>query len=819
MISQSLHEGWALEILGKNRKYPAKVPGTVYGALLEAGAMEDPFWRDNELKALQVMEDDFLFETAFVPAEGMLQCQNVYLRFEGIDTLGEVSLNGVPLGQTDNMYRTWEFEAAHLLREGENVLRVKLSSPTRFIREHYNPQKADGTSDAMRGFPALRKAHCMFGWDWGPRLPDAGIFRPVTLLGDEGAYIREVRVRQKHADGKVELSLGLSASSTAKGGRFTAELVDPAGNAKAFSTAPMALTVENPRLWWPRGYQPGAAGPSGSGGQPLYTVKVKALSQEGQVLDLWERKIGLRTATMHIEKDEYGESFAHEINGVQIFAMGADYIPEDNLLGRVTLERTRRLLEDCCAANFNTIRVWGGGYYPDDWFYDICDELGLLVWQDCMFACATYELTPAFSRNIQAEIADNVKRLRHHPSLALWCGNNEMEMFVEEGLWGGSPRQKADYIRMYEYIIPKVIQEQDPDAFYWPASPSSGGGFDDPNGRSRGDVHDWSVWHGMRPFADYRKGACRYLSEFGFESFPCLKTVETFTLPEDRNLFSYVMEKHQRCAHGSALTMAYLQQMYLYPTSFETALYASQLLQAEAVRYGVEHMRRQRGLCMGTLYWQLNDCWPGASWSSIDCTGRWKALHYFAKRFFAPVLLSCQEEGMLTQNPDINAEPYDMEKSIRLAITNDTLKPRQFVTKWALRDRLGRVKREETICLSVNPLQSVTLPKTHLPEADIFQDYVSYHLYELGRELSSGTVIFSLPKFFHFADPRLGLRLEGDEIVVTAGAYARGVEIQNGAEDLLLSDNYFDMNPGERRVKILRGEPFGLRARSVYDIR
>ena len=233
----------------------------------------------------------------------------------------------------------------------------------------------------------------------------------------------------------------------------------------------MALTVENPRLWWPRGYQPGAAGPSGSGGQPLYTVKVKALSQEGQVLDLWERKIGLRTATMHIEKDEYGESFAHEINGVQIFAMGADYIPEDNLLGRVTLERTRRLLEDCCAANFNTIRVWGGGYYPDDWFYDICDELGLLVWQDCMFACATYELTPAFSRNIQAEIADNVKRLRHHPSLALWCGNNEMEMFVEEGLWGGSPRQKADYIRMYEYIIPKVIQEQDPDAFYWPASP------------------------------------------------------------------------------------------------------------------------------------------------------------------------------------------------------------------------------------------------------------------------------------------------------------------------------------------------------------
>lgn len=810
MKQLSLNGPWTLDIPGSAfMAVPADVPGSVYHDLLAAGRIPDPFYRDNETEALKLMEYDFHYSRAFRVDGELLDCGAVLLRCEGLDTLAAVYINGAEAGRADNMHRVWEFDVKDLLREGENNIAVHFASPTKFIRESYAADPADGTADAMEGFPSLRKAHCMFGWDWGPRLPDAGIFRPVTLLGDEGAYIREVRVRQKHADGKVELSLGLSASSTAKGVRFTAELVDPDGNAKAFSTVPMALTVENPQLWWPRGY----------GGQPLYTVKVKALSQEGRVLDMWERKIGLRTATMHIEKDASGESFAHEINGVQVFAMGADYIPEDNLLGRVTPERTRRLLEDCCAANFNTIRVWGGGYYPDDWFYDVCDELGLLVWQDCMFACATYELTPAFSRNIQAEIAYNVKRLRHHPSLALWCGNNEMEMFVEEGLWGGSPRQKADYIRMYEYIIPKVVQEQDPDAFYWPASPSSGGGFDDPNGRSRGDIHDWSVWHGMRPFADYRKGACRYLSEFGFESFPCLKTVETFTLPEDRNLFSYVMEKHQRCAHGSALTMAYLQQMYLYPASFETALYASQLLQAEAVRYGVEHMRRQRGLCMGTLYWQLNDCWPGASWSSIDCTGRWKALHYFAKRFFAPVLLSCQEEGMLTQNPNINAEPYDMEKSIRLAVTNDTLKPRQFVAKWALRDRLGRVKREETICLSVNPLQSVTLPKTHLPEADIFQDYVSYHLYELGRELSSGTVIFSLPKFFQFADPRLGLRLEGDEIVVTAGAYARGVEIQNGAEDLLLSDNYFDMNPGERRVEILRGEPFGLRARSVYDIR
>jgi len=808
MITQSLHDGWTLQTAKNRKKVPATVPGSVYSDLLAAGEMQDPFWRDNELEALARMEDDFTYETTFVPQEGMLGCQSVYLRFEGIDTLGEVSLNGVPLGQVQNMHRCYEFEVRHLLREGENALRVQLYSPTRYIRERYDPQKADGTSDAMRGFTNLRKAHCMFGWDWGPRLPDAGIWRPVTLLGDEGAYIREVRVRQKHQDGKVELSLGLSVSSTAKDVTFTAELTDPQGNVTAFPETYMRLVIEEPQLWWPRGY----------GEQPLYTVKVCALS-DGKILDTWERRIGLRTATMHIEKDEFGESFAHEINGLPIFAMGADYIPEDNIRSRVTPERTRRLLEDCAAANFNCIRVWGGGTYPDDTFYDICDELGLLVWQDCMFACGTYELTPEFSRNIQEEIADNVKRLRHHPSLALWCGNNEMEMFVDMGMWAPTPRHKADYIRMYEYIIPKVIKENAPDAFYWPASPSSGGGFDDPNGHSRGDVHDWGIWHGMQSFADYRKRTCRYLSEFGFESFPTLKTVETFTLPEDRSLFSYVMEKHQRCARGNALTMAYMQQMYLYPTSFEIALYASQLLQAEAVRYGVEHMRRQRGVCMGTVYWQLNDCWPTASWSSIDYTGRWKALHYFAKRFFAPVLLSCCEEGMLTQSTNINAEPYEMEKSITLAVTNETRQPRQLVAKWALRDQMGRVKREETISLSIGALQSVSLPKADLPEADIFEDYVSYRLYERGREISGGTVIFSLPKYFRFADPRLGVRLEGDELVVTASAYAKGVEIQNASEDLLLSDNYFDMDPGERRVKILRGEPTGLRVRSVYDIR
>lgn len=808
MIIQSLNENWSMEISGKAGSYPVQVPGSVYSALLEAGQMEDPYYRDNEGKALALMENDFVWSLCFTPEEGVLACPHQILRFEGVDTVADIRLNGVLLAHVENMHRTFEFDTAGILRSGENQLEVTFYSPTRWIREKYAESPAEGSSDAMRGFANLRKAHCMFGWDWGPHLPDAGLWRPVTLQGVDGARLPHVLVRQRHEGGRVTLAIQPQMDYVeAEGITYTVEVTDPQGNTQKWEGSPEEVLIEHPQLWWPHGY----------GEQPLYTVKVTAYAG-GRELDSWQRRIGLRTMTIAREKDAYGESFAHEVNGVRIFAMGADYIPEDNILSRVTPERTHKLLEQCVAANFNCVRVWGGGTYPSDAFYDACDELGLMVWQDFMFACAVYNLTPDFAKNIREEVKDNVRRLRHHASLGLWCGNNEMEMFVDQGEWVLNKRQKADYIRMYEYLIPEVLLTEDPGTFYWPASPSSGGGFDDPNDPTRGDVHYWSVWHGQLPFAEYRKHQFRYLSEFGFESLPCLSTVKTFSRPEDWNLFSYVMEKHQRCAKGSMLTMAYLQQTYLYPTDFETTLYASQLLQADAIRYGVEHFRRIRGVCMGAVYWQLNDCWPVASWASIDYTGRWKALHYYAKRFFAPVLLSCCEEGMLSQEPNVNAEPYDMEKSIRLSVSNETMEDKACIVKWALRDKTGQVQREETITLKVPALTSVWLDKVELPEVDIFEDYVSYDLYLNDRRVSGGTVIFSLPKYFHYADPQLSCRVEGDEIVVSAKAYAKSVEIQNENEDLMLSDNYFDMNAGETRVKVLSGSTDNLRLRSVYDI-
>ena len=801
MITKTLlHENWRMKDTAWTEFVPAKVPGDLYSDLLAAGKMEDPFYRDNELKTLKLSENEYLYETVFSVPEETLKKEFLELVFEGIDTLADVCLNGTCIASVNNMHRTWVFSVKDCL-QAENTLQILFHSPTKYIRERYAEKRLDGSEDAMRGFPYLRKAHCMFGWDWGPRLPGAGLFRPVSLLSYDTARLESVYVTQEHKDGTVTLKTAPEIKGKAEGLEIRTEVFDPEGRE-------VSTVITDPKLWWPNGY----------GDQPLYTVKV-SLMKDDEVLDVWERRIGLRTMGVTREKDEYGESFAHTVNGVQIFAMGGDYIPEDNLISRTSRERTERLLEDAKLANYNCIRVWGGGYYPEDWFYDICDELGLIVWEDFMFACAVYDLSEDFEENIVRELEDNIRRLRHHASLGLWCGNNEMEMFAAMDNWVNYPKEKSDYVKMYEYIFPKLVKKLDPQTFYWPASPSSGGSFDEPNSPDRGDVHYWDVWHGNKPFTEYRKFFFRYLSEFGFQSFPAVKTIETFTLPEDRNVYSYVMEKHQRNAAANGKISNYMQQTYLYPGDFSTVVYASQLLQAQAIRYGVEHFRRNRGRCMGTVVWQLNDCWPVASWSSIDYFGRWKALHYYEKRFFAPSLLSCEEEGILTQDTNPNAEPYEVKKSVRFNVSNETIQDQEVKVLWKLCEPGGQIIRQEIMTVNVPALSAVWLDKFDLPEADLYRDHVSYELYQNGEKLSFGSILFCPPKYYQFKDPGLSVRAEGDEIVVTSKAYAKDVEIRNENEDLLLSDNYFDMEPGERRVKILRGASEELKVRSTFDIR
>lgn len=810
MKTVSLNGAWTLNVPGTDfLSVPAQVPGSVYHDLLTAELIPDPFYRDNEMDALKLMENDFHYSRSFVIPEEILSGDKVLLRAEGLDTIASVYVNGELIGLANNMHRIWEFDVKQVLKTGENDIEVRLSSPTKYIREAYAKSVADGSSDAMVGFPHIRKAHCMFGWDWGPRLPDAGIWRNISIISVEKARIQDVLVKQFHEDGKVHLNIRTNLNKYTQDNLIVSVFVTtPDGTVLAAHGAEAEIVVENPELWWP----------AGLGAQPLYQVSVTLACGNAQ-LDTWSRRIGLRTMTVSRRKDEWGESFSHCVNGVDVFAMGADYIPEDNLLPRVNPKRTRRLLEDARAANMNCVRIWGGGYYPDDFFYDICDELGLLVWQDFMFACAVYNLTEEFEENITAEFVDNVRRLRHHASLALWCGNNEMEDFVDKGEWVSCHRQKADYIKMYEYVIPKVLKAEDPQAFYWPASPSSGGSFDNPQDPNRGDVHYWMVWHGLLPFTDYRNHLFRYVSEFGFQSFPCMETIEAFTAPEDRNVFSYVMEKHQRNASANGRIVSYISQMYLYPSNLDKLVYASQLLQAQAMQYGVEHWRRNRGHCMGAVVWQLNDCWPVASWASIDYFGRWKALQYYEKRFFAPVLISCHEEGILSQNTNVNAEPFQLEKSAHLNVSNETMKEFRGTARWALRNPDASVIEEGTFDVTVPALSAVWLPKQDFSDRDTYSCYYSYELLdEEGKVVGEGSVFFCPPKHFKFEDPKLNAFVNGDEIIVTADKYARSVEIQCGA-DVLLEDNYFDMNAGTKTVKILRGQVDSVSVRSVYDIR
>lgn len=813
---------WRMRELGSTDWQEAVVPGTVYTDLLRNGRIDDPFWKDNEDKICALMEKDYEYQCRFPLHPDMLKNHRVILHFDGLDTLAEIYVNQTYAGKAFNMHRIWEFDVKDILHEGENEIQVIFRSPLKYIAKAYKKYGNIGNNDTYEGFMHLRKAHYMFGWDWGAHLPDAGIFRPVSLLGILEARIDSVYIQQSHGENCVSLAFrveiqesGRLSSPDRPEYTYTIRIKEPEGRTWMLEDHAGELTIENPKLWWVNNL----------GSQPLYDICV-TLFCRGTILDTWEKKIGLRQVTMHREKDCWGESFAHELNGKTIFAMGADYIPEDHLLGRTSRGKTRKLLESCRRANFNVIRVWGGGCYPEDWFYELCDEMGFLVWQDFMFACSVYELTPEFEENIRREFADNVKRIRHHASLGLWCGNNEMEMFVDEKCWVTKPSEVRDYLFMYERILPEVLSKLDPQTFYWPASPSSGGSFDNPNDPDRGDVHYWKVWHGNRPFSAYRKHFFRYASEFGFQAFPFKKTLEQITDdPDDFNIFSYVMEKHQRNYGANGKIMNYLQQTYRYPTEFTTLLYASQLLQADAIRYGVEHFRRNRGRCMGAVYWQLNDCWPVVSWSSIDYGGRWKALHYYAKRFFAPVMISCQEEGWMTQEANMNRQHFTFEKSIRLNVANETLKDRKIKVCWQLRDQKAEILHREEQVITVPALSAVWMDKTELPYADVFTQYVSFQAIEVrdgedhAHVLSEGTVIFSYPKYFRYEDPRLTWEKDGNKIRVTASAYAKSVEILNEEENLVLSDNYFDLNGETKEVEIISGNADTLRLRSVYDIR
>lgn len=649
-----------------------QIPGTVLSGLLAAGKIKDPFYRTNEDATRALFWKDYVFTRTFDVDEELLAQQHIVLVCEGLDTLAEISINGTFLAKTDNMHRTWKFQAKKLLHPGKNEIQIVFRSVLRFIEDYpYEAHKKINyiPCGSMKGNQLLRKAHSMFGWDWGPQTIDAGIFRDIYLQGYSHARIEDIRIHQQHAK-NVSVQTSITLSESVPGQKLCVELSEDGADkplqtklckTNADGVAAVDFVIENPKLWWPNDY----------GDQPLYIVRTTLLDEDGTSLESITRRIGLRTLTISHEKDEWGNEFAFCVNGVKIFTRGGNYIPDDCLYTRITEKKLDYILESCRRAHFNCVRVWGGGYYPSDAFYDLCDEKGLIVWQDLMYACNVYDVTDAFAENCRQETYDNVRRLRHHASLGLWCGNNEIESAWDH--WGDfqkeTPYLRADYIRLFEEVLPKAVQEADGETFYWHSSPSSGGCFDNPDDANRGDTHYWDVWHGQKPFTDYRKYFFRFCSEFGFQSFPCAKTVNSFTLEDDRNIFSRVMESHQKNDAANGKMLYYLSENLRYPKDLTHLLYASQVLQGMAIKYGVDHWRRNRGRCMGTLYWQINDDWPAPSWSSIDYFGRWKALHYMAQKFYAPHAVSMTLEDhrchVYFSNESFETTEYSLTLSIR----------------------------------------------------------------------------------------------------------------------------------------------------------
>ena len=682
----TLNGNWQLTRRDTSATFPATVPGCVHTALMAAGELDDPFYRDNEGQQMWIGETDWRYQRTFTVSDDLLARDYVLLRCHGIDTLATITLNGTDIARTDNMYRTYEFDIKAHLQAGENTLTIDIDAPLPYLRQR---DADDGElyawgvgAERLHSGAYLRKMPSNFGWDWGPQLVTSGIWRDIELVAYDTARLDGVLITQDHSETGVQLTVAVtSIDDSDLQAQVTLLLNDetiatPDVLTLDLPTGTVTIDVPEPQLWFPYGM--------GKGKRQLYTVQVVLSASDGTELDRVQKRIGLRTLELVVEADEWGESFHFTCNGVPFFAKGANWIPADVFPSRLTRADYDDLLQSVTAANMNMLRVWGGGIYESDDFYELCDEYGITVWQDFMFACATY---PAYDEDFMAtvrvEAEDNVRRLRHHACIALWCGNNEIEQGLvgPDKTWTATSMGWADYRKLFDDLLWSVVRDHAPQASYLPGSPhKTSGDRNDWANPDNGDVHLWGVWHGKEPFEWYRTQDHRFVSEFGFQSFPEPDTVYGFTEPDDRDIDSDIMTYHQRSGIGNSTIMHYLQEWFRVPNSFESTLWLSQILQGLAMKYAVEHWRRNMPRTMGTLYWQLNDLWPAPSWSSIDVHGRWKALHYMARRFYSSLLIS----GVDRQEDD----------AVEIHITSDLADERRVTVRWTITDLQGGILNE-----------------------------------------------------------------------------------------------------------------------------
>jgi len=794
-----LDEGWFFYFKDRHAWFPARVPGTIHTDLRQNGLIPDPFYGRNENDLQWIEPEDWIYRCTLLVEAAILQQEFVELVADGLDTLATVHLNGVVIGSSENMFRRYRFPVRSVLREGANELQIEFHNTLDYIARHEAWQPFLERNDPVGGRSRIRKAQYQYSWDWGPRFVTCGIWQAMRIEAWSGGRIESVQVKQAHRpDGSVDIQLIPELVGDAEGLSLVVKLLLNDESAAVFSSN--RATVNEPQLWWP----------NGQGEQPLYTLRAVLRDGEGRELDRWERAIGLRTIELVRDSDTDGETFYFRVNGRPIFAKGANWIPDHAFITECDRQRYQARLGAAAKAHMNMIRVWGGGVYESDAFYDVCDELGLLVWQDFMFACSLYPGTAEYVDLVEAEARDQVRRLRHHTALALWCGNNENEMIDHYAdQMRANPALAADNDRLFHRLLPRIVDLHDGATAYWPTSPWTPAGFmAKANDGRAGDVHYWRVWHERASVKSYEELDVRFCSEFGMQSYASAELAATFCPPESLNVFSPVMESHQKNGGGNATMLHYMNQRYRHANSYRALAYVSQLNQAWCMKVGVEHFRYRMPHTMGALYWQLNDCWPVASWSSIEYGGRWKALHYEARRFFSPSLVYLRTAG------EVSVGPYNtVHNSIdRYAIhtVHDAPEARRARLVWGLRDLEGR---------AISPPSSreiELLPGTVVHHADIAFDPQSGRRKEetvlvahiedasTGEILSRQTALFTVPRFIELADPEISVSWAAQGagkavLTLSAKSMALAVGLSFADYDVELDDNFLDLHAGEPR--------------------
>lgn len=814
----TLHSDWTFCQVGDTLWSDAKVPGTIHQDLLNHNRIPNPFYGMNEEAVQWVENEDWMYRTSFVVTEEQLNRDAAVLELDGLDTYADVFLNGALILRSDNMFVGHKVPVKSVLRKGENRLLIRFRSAVKEALPQWETNgfdyPADNDHSSKRVSIYTRKAPYSYGWDWGIRLATFGIWRPVRLVFSDVARIEDYYVRQASVsaskadvDNRLEITNVTSQPVSALlkvayhySANDTKEVQKQIELRPGENTVSLPVMIDNPHLWMPNGW-----------GEPSLYKFTASVSVDGVEVASQERQVGLRSIRVVMEDDEHGKSFYFEVNGHPMFAKGANFIPDDALLPNVTTERYKRIFEDVKAANMNMLRVWGGGIYEDDKFYDEADRNGILIWQDFLFACTTYPHDPLFLKRVEAEAEYNIKRLRGHASLAMWCGNNE----IYEGVryWGWKNKYTAEafaemnrgYDVLFRRLLPDMVKRLDSDRFYMHGSPYEAN-WGRPESWKIADSHNWGTWYGRKPFESFDSEIPRFMSEYGFQAFPEMKTIRTFAEEKDFELESPVMNAHQKATIGNALIKQTMSLYYKVPAKFEDLVYVGLVLQGQGMRHGIEAHRRNRPYCMGSLFWQLNDSWPVVSWSSIDYYGNWKAMQYQSQRAFAPVLINAIKEGDDLCVYLISDELQDRD-DVRLTVELMNFDGKSH-GKWT---HSGKLSANTSMLFLKKRVDEF------LSKQDAATSFLRFTLKaKNGASLADEVFYFAYPKDQKLPEARIETsvkrRGEAIEMTLKADKLARDIFIEVPVQGVRFSDNFFDLLPGQRKkITITSPEGYSLK--------